>query len=76
MWNANSFFVSVFVKIPTTVCYDIAMFSSIPLNLVIEISKHVYVCHGEASNLVEFEVPPGKIKIGNSLSTIFNWSFP
>ena len=32
-----------FVKIPTTLCYGIAMFSSIPLNLVIEISKHVYI---------------------------------
>ena len=36
----------------------------------------LYICHGETSNLGEFEVPPGGIQIGVSTGGNFNWSFP
>ena len=36
----------------------------------------IYICHGEASNLVEFEVPPGEIQIGVSTGGEFQLEFP
>ena len=46
------------------------------VSLINSLQIYIYICHGETSNLGEFEVPPGEIKIGVSTGGNFNWSFP